>query len=163
MTARTEGDDLAFADKHFTARLTEELSELIAAQSEDLFRAFGIDIPVKSCSLMLAIRACEPASARTLSDALVRSHQLVSQKLPKLLRLGLIAIEDDPADGRQKLYRLTAEGRAQLARFQDLRRSLENAYDGLERDAGPLSQVLRAAIGALRAQPLADRVPVGTD
>ena len=159
-SASTDGDvaRLSFPQRHFLARLTEELSDLIAAQSAEAFEREGLVIPVKSCSLMIAVKTCEPAPARQLADALDRSHQLVSQKLPKLVSLGLLECERDPQDSRQKLYRLTAFGREQMQLFHLLQRRLETAYEDLHQEAGDVTGALQAALAALRAKPIGERL-----
>ncbi|MDJ0643997.1 MAG: MarR family winged helix-turn-helix transcriptional regulator [Erythrobacter sp.] len=146
-----------FADRHFLGRLSEELSDLIAQQSRELMVDRGIVIPPKSCSLMVAIDRHQPASARMLADALGRSHQLMSQKLPKLVGLDLVETIADPNDGRAKLYRLTAHGEAQIASFRHLQPHLERIYIELFEEVGDLSAILRAAVDALEKRPLRDR------
>lgn len=147
-----------FADRHFLGRLCEDLSDLIAAQSTDLLEREGISIPSKSCSLMIAIAQCQPASAKALSVALDRSHQLVSQKLPKLVKLNLIECEVNEADQREKLYKLTREGREQIERFQLLQGRLEQCYKDLFDEVGEVSKTVGDAINALKERPLIDRV-----
>ena len=146
-----------FGDRHFLGRLSEELSEMIAAQSSALMTERGIVIPPKSCSLMVAIEHQQPASARMLADALQRSHQLISQKLPKLVDLDLVEAVADPNDRRAKLYRMTTHGERQMALFHDLQPDLEQIYSELFAEVGDVSAVLRAALDALRERPLLQR------
>ena len=149
---------IRFAERHFLGRLSEELSELIAMQCAEAFDEEGLVIPVKSCSLMIAVEAREPASAKQLADALDRSHQLVSQKLPKLLKLDLLECEQDPQDSRQKLYRLTEFGREQIALFHALQTRLELAYERLHKEAGDVTGLLRSTLAALRDKPISERL-----
>ncbi|AKM07226.1 MarR family protein [Pelagerythrobacter marensis] len=142
----------------YLARLSEELSDLITDQCVPVFAEGGLVIPVKSCSLMLAVQAHQPASARKLADALERSHQLVSQKLPKLVDLGLLEWEIDPADSRQKLYRLTETGKDQMRVWQQLQHRIDAAYAQLENEIGDITGMLRSALSSLRTQPIAERV-----
>ena len=145
-------------ERYFLGRLSEELSELIAEQSAVAFDAAGIVIPVKSCSLMVAIERLQPAAARDLADALDRSHQLVSQKLPKLLQLGLVECDGDPDDLRRKLYRLTHKGVEQMALLRELDPRIDAAYADLCADVGDLPQILRDALSGLRDRPIIDRI-----
>jgi len=146
-----------FADRHFLGRLSEELSDLIAQQSSELLLASGIVIPPKSCSLMVAIDHHGPCSVRVLANALERSHQLVSQKLPKLVDLGLIESSDNPHDRRERQYALTENGQQQMARFHALQPRLERVYGELFEEIGDVAKLLNAAIGALHQSSLADR------
>lgn len=154
---------LVLSRRLFFGRLAEELSDLIAKQSAEAFDDFGIVIPPRSCSLMVAAEALEPASAQSLATALDRSHQLVSQKLPKLLQLGLLEWEKDPADSRQKLYRLTEAGREQMVLFRQIQVKIEAAYEDLDREtaaseAESVSGIIAAALEALSKRPLKDRM-----
>ena len=142
----------------FLGRLSERLSDLIEAQSAEVFRGVGLQIPVKSCSLVVTIQALEPASAVDLARALGCSHQLVLQKTPKLLALGLVRRTPCPDDGRRKVFSLTPEGREQVARLESLEPALVGAYDELEGTVGGLHAMLRAAIEALQQRTLAERV-----
>ena len=87
-------------NRTFLGRLSEQLSELIEQQSAEVFKRAGIIIPVKSSSLMGAIGTLGPISVADLVRALDRSHQLIQQKMPKLLALGLVSRRPDPADQR---------------------------------------------------------------
>lgn len=146
-----------FADRHFLGRLSEELSDLIAAQSNALMAEREIVIPAKSCSLMIAVQHHQPASARTLADALDRSHQLISQKLPKLVQLGLIEGVKNPDDRRETLYQLTPYGTEQMAEFSGLQIELEQIYRDLFDDVGDVSAMLRKTLESLRSNPLQSR------
>ena len=102
-------------DRTFLGRLSEQLSELIEQQSAEVFKRAGIVIPVKSSSLMEAIATLGPVSVAGLVRALDRSHQLIQQKMPKLIALGLVNRRPDPDDQRVILIELTDRGREQLA------------------------------------------------
>lgn len=142
---------------HFLGRLCDELSDLIERQSATLFEQEGLVIPVRSCSLMAALARTEPVSAASLADALGRSHQLVSQKLPKLVKLGLIEAQPDPEDARRKLYRLTPYGREQMALFVRLQPMLDRGYAELFAQVGDGAEMIRTTIRALLEKPLHER------
>lgn len=142
----------------FLGRLAETLSTLIESQSADLFNTAGLVIPVKSCSLMMAIRSRDPGAAVDLARDLDCSHQLVLQKIPKLLQLGLIEQEPCSQDRRRKLFRLTDTGRSNLAVADTLFPAIERAYDGLGEGATDVHGAMEATIAALKARPLVDRV-----
>ena len=102
-------------DRTFLGRLSEQLSELIEQQSAEVFKRAGIVIPVKSSSLLGAIATLGPVSVADLVRALDRSHQLIQQKIPKLLALDLVSRRPDPNDLRINLIEITDRGREQLA------------------------------------------------
>lgn len=147
-----------WTDRVFLGRIVETLGNLIESQSADLFRQAGLVIPVKSCSLMMAIRSLEPAAAVDLARHLDCSHQLVLQKIPKLLTLGLIDQQPSREDQRKNLFRLTDRGRHQLALADALFPAIEQAYADLGEGATDIYRAVETTTAALLARPLAERV-----
>lgn len=147
-------------NRTFLGRLSEQLSELIEQQSAQVFERAGLVIPVKSSSLMAAIAALGPVSVADLMRALNRSHQLIQQKIPKLLKLDLISRRPDPEDQRVILIELTDRGREQLALLDSLDAEFERAYAEMDQDTGPVFDTISRAIAALKARPLIDRMSV---
>jgi DNA-binding MarR family transcriptional regulator len=145
-------------DRTYLGRLSEQLSELIEQQSVEVFKRAGVVIPVKSSSLMAAIATLGPVSVADLVRALNRSHQLIQQKIPKLVTLGLVSRQPDPDDQRVVLIALTQAGREQLALLDGLNEAFERAYAAMEQDAGPVFDNISRAILSLRNRPLIDRM-----
>lgn len=147
-------------NRTFLGRLSEQLSDLIEQQSAQVFERAGIVIPVKSSSLMGAVARLGPVSIADLVRALDRSHQLIQQKMRKLLALGLVSQRPNPDDQRANLIELTDKGRAQLALLDALDGEFVRAYAEMEADAGPVFDAIDRAIIALKARPLIDRMSV---
>lgn len=147
-------------NRTFLGRLSEQLSDLIEQQSAQVFKRAGLVIPVKSSSLMMAIATLGPVSVADLGRALDRSHQLVQQKIPKLVTLGLVARQPDPDDQRITLIEITDRGREQLALLDSLDGAFERAYAEMEQDAGPVFDGIKRAIKSLKARPLIERMDV---
>ncbi len=144
----------------FLGRLSEQLSELIEQQSAEVFKRAGLVIPVKSSSLLGAVATLGPVSASDLVRALNRSHQLIQQKMPKLVTLGLVTRRPAPDDQRIILIEITDKGREQLALLAGLAQAFDRAYAEMEEDAGPVFDGINRAINALKARPLIDRIEV---
>lgn len=142
----------------FLGRLSEQLSELIEQQSAEVFRRAGLVIPVKSASLLGAVASLGPVSVSDLVRALSRSHQLIQQKMPKLVALDLVTRRPDPRDQRVILIEITDKGREQLALLDGLASEFDRAYAQMEEEAGPVFEGLNRAIQALKARPLIDRM-----
>ena len=145
-------------DISFLGRLSEALSNRIEEQTRDLFDDIGIVVPVRSCSLLTALGEAGEASAAELARRLGQSHQLVIQKCPALLRLGLITQHVDPADARRKMFRLTADGRDQLARITAYRARIGAVYRQLAAEVGDVHGAILKTLDALDARPLRDRL-----
>jgi len=147
-------------DRTFLGRLSEQLSELIEQQSAEVFKRAGIVIPVKSSSLLGAIATLGPVSVADLVRALDRSHQLIKQKIPKLLALDLVSRRPDPNDLRINLIEITDRAREQLALLDGLTPEFERAYAEMEEEAGPVFDAVARAIRSLKARSLNDRIVV---
>ena len=145
-------------DISFLGRLSESLSMRIEEQTRPLFDAAGITVPVRSCSLLTALDEAGEASAADLARMLGQSHQLVVQKCPALLRLGLITQHRDPADARRKLFRLTGAGHDQLARIAAYSERIGDVYRSLFDEVGDVHGAILRTLAALAARPLRDRI-----
>lgn len=145
-------------DISFLGRLSEALSTMIEEQTRPLFDAAGIVVPVKSCSLLTALGEAGEASAADLARTLGQSHQLVVQKCPALLRLGLVTQHPDPADARRKLFRLTEAGQDQLARIAAYSGRISEVYRSLFAEVGDVHGAILRTLDALDAKPLRDRI-----
>ncbi len=144
-------------DISFLGRLSEALSQTIEDQTRDLFDATGIVIPVRSCSLLTALRQAGEASAAGLARALGQSHQLVIQKCPALIRLGLMTQHPDPADARRKLFRLTAKGHAQMVMLDSYSDGITAVYQRLFEETGDVHAMILKTLEALKERPLHQR------
>jgi DNA-binding MarR family transcriptional regulator len=144
-------------DVSFLGRLSEMLSMRIEEQTRELFDASGIVVPVRSCSLLVVLEQAGEASAAQLARALGHSHQLVTQKIPALLRLGLITQHPDPADARRKLFRLTDKGRAQLASVNAYSDRIAEIYRTLFEEVGDTHKIILDTLTALEERPLSQR------
>lgn len=148
----------AIDDVAFLGRTVERLSVLIAEQSKAVFEERGIVIPVRSCSLMTVLAKLGTASASDLARDLGHSHQLVMQKIPKLISLGLIRDRDDDADARRRLFQLTEKGTEQFAKFEHCTVLLRAAYERLFAEVGDVKNLVERTAAALDENPLRDRV-----
>ncbi len=143
----------------FLGRATERLERLIHDQTAAVFARWGIEVPVRSCSLVLTLERLGAASASDLARELGVSHQLVLQKVPKLERLGLVASERDPADARRKFFRLTDAGLAQAKKVAATGTAFAAAYGGLFEEVGDVHKLVTDAAAALTERPLVERMP----
>lgn len=150
----------AIDDVVFLGRAVERLSVLIEEQSQLVFDTMGIVIPVRSCSLMTVLAALGTASASDLARELGHSHQLVIQKIPKLIRLGLVQHRDDDEDARRRIFSCTDEGLAQLQKFEQCKSLIRDAYAGLFAEVGDVRQFVDRATEALSARPLDQRIAI---
>lgn len=137
-------------------KYAEDLGQLIGEQIKPVYQKIGVVVPVKSCSIIQVLSGLESATLTELAKELQQSHQLVKQKIPKLLDLNLIAVAQDENDKRRMLYSLTSEGEAQAQLLRE--HSMQAVYQTLSDEIGAdISQVLNAAIQSLKNKDLFTR------
>lgn len=142
--------------RSFIGKQADDLGNLISEQIKPIYQSLGIIVPVKSCSIIHTLFTVNHASVTELAKALKQSHQLVKQKLPRLLKLGLIDMRNDPDDKRRMLYRLTPLGEAQARLLNE--NSLHQVYADLSAEINTdLYAVLTAAIKGLKERDLLSR------
>jgi len=140
----------------FIGKYADDLGQLISVQIKPIYQSLGIIVPVKSCSIIHTLQAAHQASLMDIANRLQQSHQLVKQKLPRLLKLDLIVAHDDPDDKRRTIYQLTPLGIEQANLLKQ--HSLSQVYKDLSEEINAdLFQVLSAAIEALKAKDLLSR------
>lgn len=142
----------------FLGRAAERLSVLIIDQSQMVFDTMGVVIPVRSCSMMVVLASLGTATASDLARELGHSHQLVMQKIPKLVRLGLIVCRSDDEDARRRIFQLTDKGIEQLAKFEQCAKLIEDAYVELFAEVGDVRQLVDRTVSALNETPLTKRI-----
>lgn len=142
--------------RSFIGKYADDLGQLISAQIKPVYAALGIIVPVKSCSLVHTLSRLQQASLMELAHHLNQSHQLVKQKIPRLLELGILSQSQDPNDKRRTLYQLTEAGQAQAAVLnQD---PMADIYQQLSDEVGfDIQQVLTRAIELLQNKDLLTR------
>ncbi len=140
----------------FIGKQADDLGQLISVQIKPIYQALGIIVPVKSCSIIHQLQVAEQASVTELAKELKQSHQLVKQKLPRLIKLGLIESRHDTGDKRRIYYRLTSLGEDQAERLNQ--HSMAQVYASLSAEINAdLYQVLTAAINGLKQKDLLSR------
>ncbi len=99
-------------------------------------------------SILAQIRRLQPAPVGAMAEALVMDSGGLAHTLKPLARDGLIVIEVDPQDRRNRLIRLTRSGQSKLkesdALWEAAQRSFEAGFGGAESDA--LREVMRRLI-----------------
>ncbi|MGJ8663885.1 MAG: hypothetical protein ACSHWU_09550 [Marinicella sp.] len=142
--------------RSFVGKHADDLGQLISVQIKPVYEMLGIIVPVKSCSIIHALDQLEKASLADLAKGLDQSHQLVKQKLPRLLKLNLIFKQQDLEDKRRTIYGLTEEGVEQAKLLSQY--SLEQVYQQLSKDINAdLGRVLTSALEQLKEQDLLSR------
>lgn len=142
--------------KSFIGKQADDLGQLIKVQIQPILTQQGIVVPVKSCSIIHYLYHSSNNSLADLAKKLNQSHQLVNQKLPRLIQLGLVQKHADEKDKRRSIYKLTSQGRKQAQLLEQ--NSLLHVYEDLSKEIGAnLYQVLNDAIDSLKRKDLLTR------
>jgi len=153
-----------FIDKHslrdaFLGNLLERLVELIVHQGNAMLAATGVSFPSRAVSTILLIAERTMISAADIAKELGQPHQLVTQRIELLLKLGIIQRKEDPNDRRRKVLLLSKKGHAEFKLLQQSLSEANNALAELQQDIGTdLTSAAHAAISALKQRPILDRI-----
>lgn len=135
------------------------LVETIAEQGEVLLTSAAIAIPPRAISTVLMIGEVENVTAADIANGLDQPHQLATQRVDLLIKLGLISKRPHPTDSRRKVLELTKEGQAQYTRMMEMLGQIRDAMDALYEELGvDLASVAVTAVKALQERPLVERV-----
>ncbi|AUD80070.1 MarR family transcriptional regulator [Kangiella profundi] len=144
--------------KALLGKRAEDLSNLIEQQTQPIFDSLGIIVPIKSCSTLLTLLELKQASLVDIAKQLGQSHQLVKQKLPKLIKLGLIQQHSDKEDKRRTLYSLTSKGKQQTKKIKEYLKQSADLVDSISEEIGvDIFEAIDKAAGALQGESLLER------
>lgn len=143
----------------FVANRLGALVDLIALQGDLLLQDAGISIPSRAVSCVLLVGDEGQVSAADIAKALQQPHQLATQRVEALIKLGLLKRIDDPEDGRRKILTLSSKGKDQYARLKLRLAEAERAFLGLFAEIDcDLPAVVERALQALHRTPLLQRI-----
>ncbi|MEP3889463.1 MAG: MarR family transcriptional regulator [Hellea sp.] len=137
-----------------------DLSQLCHNQAAMRYQEFGIIIPVYTSSTLHCLKLMQTASLADIAGALNATHQVTSQRVKKLIDLGLVDRRSDPNDARRYELFLTQTGKTQANRLENCMEAASQAYVDLFDELGfDLSELIRKTTDALRRKPLGERFP----
>lgn len=153
-----------FLDSHplrgaFVANILDRLAALICEQGEDFLRDAGLSFPSRAVSTVLLLGERTRLTAADLAKALGQPHQLITQRVDLLIKLGIVSRVDDSRDARRRILALSAKGRRQFEELKIRLALAEAAFAAVFAEIGcDLPRVALSAIAALRQSPVRERV-----
>ena len=93
---------------------------------EETMRRARVDLPRGHTSLLSRLSSCGPLRIGELADLLGVDNSTITPQAQRLERLGLIARQPDPEDGRAAVLKITSAGRRTLRRLQSSWRDVLN-------------------------------------
>ncbi|WP_271078835.1 MarR family transcriptional regulator [Aurantiacibacter sp. MUD61] len=139
-------------DAYLGKRL-QDLLTVTEGQMKSVYAAHGLVIPVEGSSTLHILAPGTWMSLTEIARDLGQSHQLIAQRIDKLLKLKLVTKRDDPEDGRRSEYGLTPAGQEQWQRLDQLMLATTKVNQQLFEEIGcHLIQALDTAREALIRQ-----------
>lgn len=135
------------------------LLDLLDGAVDDAYAQAGLDFRPRYTPVFRALLGDEAATVGRIAEIAGITQPAVTQTLALMVRDGLVTSEPGPTDARQRVVRLTDQGRALAPRVQACWRATAAAAAALDAElSAPLSVVLGEAIAALEAEPFSRRI-----
>ena len=135
------------------------LIELLDGAVSAAYDHAGLNYRPRYTPVMRSLLAKEPATLGFIAEAAGITQPAATQTIALMRKDGLVSVEAGVADGRQKLIRLTAEGRALIPALQRCWQATALASAALEAELPySLSQVLASTIAALADKSFDQRI-----
>lgn len=135
--------------------LIELLDGAVLASYEEA----GLNYRPRYTPIMRALMAREPATLGAIAETAGITQPAATQTVALMIKDGLLSVESSAHDGRQKMIRLSQQGRELVPALQACWRATAMAAASLEADMPvPLGQVLDSAIQALAAKSFSVRI-----
>ena len=103
------------------------------------------ELKITQRAILAQIGRSQPATMGALADELVMDPGGLAHTLKPLVRDGLVCIDTNPQDRRNRLIRLTAAGKARLEQSDTLWKIADRSFE--KQFTGEQAKALREAIG----------------
>lgn len=135
------------------------LLELLDGAVAERYAEVGLGYRPRYTPVMRALIDQEPSTLGQIAQHAGITQPAATQTVAKMVEEGWLSVEAGENDARQRVIRLTPQGRAALPRLKACWQATRNAADGLDAELSmPLSQLLEEAIAALERQPFGRRI-----
>jgi DNA-binding MarR family transcriptional regulator len=135
------------------------LIELLDGAVDEAYEGAGLDYRPRYTPVMRALIEQEPLTLGDIATCAGITQPAATQTVALMLKEGLVVTGPGPRDARQKMVRLSEQGRALVPRLRQCWQATRSAADSLDADMPyPLSQALDDAIRALSAHPFGARI-----
>ena len=135
------------------------LIELLDGAVGDAYEAAGLNYRPRYTPVMRSLMAKEPATIGFIAEAAGITQPAATQTVALMIKDGIVSVEASPTDARQKMIRLTQQGRDLIPQLKMCWQATAIASASLEADLPfPLSDVLDSAIRALANKSLGERI-----
>jgi MarR family transcriptional regulator, organic hydroperoxide resistance regulator len=135
------------------------LIELLDGAVSHAYEEAGLSYRPRFTPVMRALMQQETCTIGQIAQAAGITQPAATQTIALMVKEGLVSSEAGEEDARQKLIRLTRQGRALLPRLQVFWQATSTAAWSLDAELETsLVQTVEAAIQALQAKPFGERI-----
>ena len=135
------------------------LIELLDGAVGEAYEAAGLNYRPRYTPVMRSLMAKEPATIGFIAEAAGITQPAATQTIALMIKDGIVSVEASPLDARQKMIRLTQQGRDLIPQLTMCWQATAIAATSFEADLPfPLSEVLDSAIRALAHKPFGERI-----
>lgn len=153
------GKYLGKLEAAFLAHFSRRLSELIIEQGTNIVESYGITTPTTAISSIYFLMAQNKATVADLAEALEVTHQMATQRVNVLEKLGLVFRKSNPEDKRAKTIHLTEIGIEEGKKLRPITEKINIAFELLNEQIGcDLMAKIRQTEIALIEKPLKQRI-----
>jgi len=143
----------------YMAHFCRRLSDLIIEQGSELIKEMNLVTPSTALASVFYLDKNPQCTVAALADALGVSHQMATQRINSLAKLGLIERVSSSQDKRAKVIHLTKLGHSEVKLLVPFARQLTNVFEELEKELGcNLTKLIRQAELTLIDKPLKQRL-----
>jgi DNA-binding MarR family transcriptional regulator len=157
-------DNHSFVDKHethdaFLGNVLVRLMDVIEEQGNELYRDVGLSFPPRASSTILLISERDGVTTADIARELHQPHQLATQRVEALIKLGLLKRKVDPEDARRKKLILTRKGKKEASLLRVTLLEAKNMFEALYKEIEVnLSDKALCAINGLAKTSMSARI-----
>lgn len=142
----------------YLGKAIDNLYKTVMGQMDAVYKARGLTFPVSSSSTLHYLSYHEGATLAEISKSLNATHQLSTQKIKILSKLGLVERRADSNDKRCYKWYLTAEGKDQTARLETCMKDVKHIFVEYYEELGfNLREIISQSEGALLSYTMEQR------
>jgi len=139
----------------YLAHFCRRLSDLIIEQGSEILREMKLVTPATAMSTVFFLKKNDKVTVAMLADALGVSHQMATQRINALEKIGIVKRVSSDEDKRAKAVILTKHGKSEVRKLEPFAKQMTDVLEEFEAELGSqLTKLIRQAELALLDKPL---------
>ena len=142
----------------YMAHFCRRLADLIIAQASEILAEKGLTTPSTALSTIFYLDQNQNTTVASLASALDVSHQMATQRINALVKLGLVTRSSSDEDKRAKFVVLTSMGKKEAKQLYPFMTEMTLVFGDLEAELDcELTTMIRKAESSLLQRSLKQR------